>query len=72
MYFKLIVHRVRPACLLAVVSALVLRFGARKVAGLRLAEPSQGIAKRNFGVDCNGFEAAAELPLVARRNNSLS
>jgi len=40
--------------------------------GLRLAGPSQGIAKRVFGVDCNGVEAAAELTLVARRNNSLS
>jgi hypothetical protein len=50
----------------------VLRFGARKVAGLRLAEPSQGTAKRDFGVDCNGVEAAAELPLVARRNKTLS
>ena len=39
--------------------------------GLRLAGPSQEIAKRVFGVDCNGVEAA-ELTLVARRNNSLS
>ena len=30
------------------------------------------IAKRIFGVDCNGVEAAADLTLVARRNNSLS
>ena len=72
MYFKLIVHRVRPPCLLATVSALVLRFGARKVADLRLAEPSPGIAKRVFGVDYNGVEAAADLPLVARRNDSLA
>jgi hypothetical protein len=50
----------------------VLGFGARKVAGLRLAEPSQGIAKRDFGVDCNGFEAAAEPPFFARRSNSFS
>ena len=40
--------------------------------GLRLAGPSQEIAKRIFGVDCNGVEAAAELTLVARRDNSLS
>jgi hypothetical protein len=40
--------------------------------GLRLAGPSQRIAKRIFGVDCNGVEAAADLTLVARRNNSVS
>jgi len=50
----------------------VLHFGPRKAMGLRLAGPSQGIAKRVFGVDCNGVEAAAELTLVARRNNFLS
>jgi hypothetical protein len=40
-----------------------------KSGGLRLAGPSQGIAKRVFGVDCNGSEAA-ELTLVSRRNNN--
>ncbi len=58
--------------MLAAVRALVLRFGARKVDGLRLAELSQEMAKRDFDVDYDGFEAVAELPLVAGRNNSLS
>jgi hypothetical protein len=49
----------------------VLHFGPRKAMGLRLAGPSQRIAKRIFGVNCNGVEAAA-LTLVARRNNSVS
>jgi uncharacterized membrane protein len=40
--------------------------------GLSLAGSAQGIAKRIFGMDCNGMEPAAELTLVARRNNSLS
>lgn len=44
-YCKHIVHRAQQACFLAMAGGHVLHFGARKVAGLRLAGPSQGHAK---------------------------
>src|SRR5258708_35529737 len=48
-----VVHRVQPACFLAMAHGHVLHFGPRKTMGLRLAGRAQGIAKRIFGVDCD-------------------
>jgi cbb3-type cytochrome oxidase subunit 3 len=45
---------------------------AREKRWFSYCRPSQGIGKRVFGVHCNGTETAAELTLVARRNNSFS
>ena len=51
--------------------ALVLNFGPRKRPVCVSPAVRRGLRKRICGVDCNGV-AAAELTLVARRNNSLS
>lgn len=71
LYFVLLVHTAQLACFLAMARGHVLHFGPRKAMGLRLAVPSQAIAKRVFGVDyiCFGGGGTDAPP---RRNNSLS